>query len=285
MILQESPPLPAVAHPMRPVAARVRRNHRETRDTFSIELDLLNGERPAFLPGQFNMLYLFGIGEVPISISGDPTAPGRIVHTTREVGAVTRAIRNLKQDDHIGVRGPFGNSWPVEAAEGRELVIVAGGIGLAPLRPVIYHAMAHRDRYARLVILYGTRTPEEILFKTDIRRWRSLLDVDIQVTVDRATSGWRGNVGVITQLIPRAGFSPRNVLAMVCGPEIMMRYAAQALERRGVAQDQIYLSMERNMKCAVGLCGHCQLGPTLICRDGPIYRYDEIAPVFGIGEL
>jgi NAD(P)H-flavin reductase len=258
----------------------IRRVKNETHDTFSCELEPTTPKREwPFAPGQFNMLYVFGVGEVPISISGDPTRPGTLIHTTREVGAVTRAMRALKVGQAIGVRGPYGRGWPVEEANGKDLVIITGGIGLAPLRPVIYHALAHREQYNKIVLLYGARTPEDILYERELEKWRSRFDLEIYLTVDRATGSWCGNVGVVTQLIHRSPFDHANCLAMVCGPEIMMRFTALELERRGVALDRIYVSMERNMKCGIGLCGHCQLGGSFVCKDGPVYRYDEVRAV------
>ncbi len=256
----------------------IRRVIKETHDTFSCELEPTTPNREwPFAPGQFNMLYVFGVGEVPISISGDPTRPGTLIHTTREVGAVTRAMRALKVGQAMGVRGPYGRGWPVDLAEGKDLVIITGGIGLAPLRPVIYHALANRDKYGKIVLLYGARTPEDILYERELEKWRSRFDLEIYLTVDRATGSWRGNVGVVTQLIQRSPFDHANCLAMVCGPEIMMRFTALELERRGVDLNRIYVSMERNMKCGVGLCGHCQLGGSFVCKDGPVYQYEEVS--------
>jgi NAD(P)H-flavin reductase len=239
----------------------------------------------SFAPGQFNMLYVFGVGEVPISISGDPSSSPALHHTTRVVGIVTKAMRGLKRGDLIGVRGPFGSYWPVKEATGRDVVIVAGGIGLAPLRPALYHFMAQREQYGRITLLYGARSPEDILYRHELEHWRGKFDLEVYVTVDRAASGWRGNVGVVTKLIGRAPFDPLNAIALLCGPEVMMRFTIMELERRGVTPDRTYLSMERNMKCAVGFCGHCQYGPMFICKDGPVFRFDRIAKIFGVAEL
>jgi len=264
----------------------IRRVIKETADTFSLELTPQNGSREfVFAPGQFNMLYVFGVGEVPISISGDPAKSGRLVHTTRAVGTVTKAMSGLKVGDIIGVRGPYGASWPVAEAEDSDVIIVAGGIGLAPLRPVIYHLLEHRQKFGRVVILYGARTPEEMLFTKELEKWRSRFDMDIHITVDRATGDWKGNVGVVTQLIGHSPFDRSHCLAMVCGPEIMMRFTAFELNKRGVPDDRLYLSMERNMKCGIGLCGHCQIGPTFVCKDGPVYRYDRIGNIFARREM
>ncbi len=272
--------------PMLPSLYHVQRVRQDTYDTFTLELqsaDAANGFQ--FNAGQFNMLYVFGVGEVPISISGDPATPATLVHTTRAVGTVTKAMRKLKRGEMLGVRGPFGTHWPVEEAVGNDAVIVAGGIGLAPLRPALYALLAHREKFGKVVLLYGTRTPSDILFRRELESWRSRLDLEVYVTVDRATGNWRGNVGVVTTLIPKAPFDPRNAVVMVCGPEIMMRFTVLELQKRGVPADNIFLSMERNMKCAVGFCGHCQYGPTFICKDGPVFRYDRIKDLFTKREI
>jgi NAD(P)H-flavin reductase len=272
--------------PMTPVFCRVLKSRQETRDTFTIELEPPGPmQGPSFAPGQFNMLYVFGVGEVPISVSGDQRRPQTLVHTVREVGAVTRAMRALKRGDLLGVRGPFGSSWPVEEAMGRDVVIVAGGIGLAPLRPAIYSILAHRQKYGRVVLMYGTRTPEDILFRKELEKWRARLDLSVHVTVDRAMASWQGSVGVVTTIIPRAHFDSSSALVMVCGPEAMMRFTILELQNRGVGLDHMYVSTERNMKCAIGFCGHCQLGPTFVCKDGPIFRYDTIQRFFEIREI
>ncbi|MFZ5432178.1 MAG: FAD/NAD(P)-binding protein [Calditrichota bacterium] len=264
-------------HSMTPRPFRVRRTVQETSDTFTLELEPTNeADTLTFKAGQFNMLYAFGVGEVPISISGDPIKPLPLVHTTRAVGMVTEALRRLKKGDLVGVRGPFGTSWPVTPARGSDVVIVAGGIGLAPLRPALYHLLNFREEYGQIVLLYGTRTPQDMLFTKELEQWRGRFDLEVGITVDRATGGWRGNVGVVTRLITKAPFDPHNTVAMVCGPEIMMRYTVMELMKRGVAESSIYVSMERNMKCGIGLCGHCQCGPTFICKDGPVYSHDQI---------
>lgn len=272
--------------PMVPALYVLERVRAECHDTFTMELEPLDAERVCrFQPGQYNMLYVFGVGEVPISISGDPSRPQTLIHTTREVGTVTQALKRVRPGEVVGVRGPYGNSWPVAQAEGHDIVIIAGGIGLAPLRPVIYHVLANRAAYGRFLLLYGTRSPEDILFAKELAKWRAQLDAEIIVTVDRASPQWRGNVGVVTQLINRAPFDPIDTVAMVCGPEIMMRYAAQEVVSRGVDRAKVFLSMERNMKCGVGFCGHCQLRDQFICRDGPVYRYDAIEEFFQVREV
>jgi NAD(P)H-flavin reductase len=270
---------------MTPEAFTVTARRRETADTWTLELERDGGGAGAFAPGQFNMLYAFGQGESAISISGDPGRDGALVHTVRAVGLTTAAICRAQPGDVLGVRGPFGNAWPVEAAEGGDVVIVAGGIGLAPLRPAICAVLAHRERYGRVVVLYGGRTPELLLYPGELDAWRARGDVDVAVTVDAAASWWRGRVGVVPALVAGAGFDAAAATAMVCGPEVMMRFAVAALRDRGVAATRIHLSMERNMQCGIGHCGLCQLGPTLVCRDGPVYSYDMLGPWLAIREL
>jgi len=285
--LSEHPPMATAAkEPMLPAPFRIEKVGQETVDTFTVDLVPVGDNGGfSFLPGQFNMIYVFGVGEVPISISSDPENTQRFQHTTRVVGAVTRGMGHLKKGDTLGIRGPFGTHWPVEQAEGRDVVVVTGGIGLAPLRPALYYLMGHREKFHRIVLLYGARTPEDILFRRELERWRSKFDVDIQVTVDRGTLGWRGNVGVVTTMIGRAPFDPANTVALACGPEVMMRFAVMEFQRRGVPSERIYLSMERNMKCAIGFCGHCQYGPTFICKDGPVFRFDRIESIFNKAEI
>lgn len=266
-----------LADPMVPQLYRVQRVRREIPDTFTLELEPEEGvEIPPFASGQFNMLYVFGVGEIPISISGDPARRQPLVHTTRAVGTVSKAMRELKPEDVIGVRGPFGSHWPIERAMGKDVVIVAGGIGLAPLRSAMYQVISQREKYGKVVLLYGARTPEDILYRREVERWRAHFDLEVHVTVDNATGKWRGSVGVVTRLIPRASFDPLNTVAMVCGPEVMMRFTAAELEKRGVAAENMYVSMERNMKCAVGLCGHCQYLPYFVCKDGPVFQYSQV---------
>ncbi len=271
--------------PMVPTLYTVDAFHQANHDTFTLDLRSPEGRVPSFDPGQFNMLYVFGVGEIPISISSDPSDRSRLLHTTRVVGTVTRAMSRLQPGDSVGVRGPFGRGWPVEAAKGKDVVVVTGGIGLAPLRPALYAMLNDRDSFNKIVLLYGARTPEDILYRDELEAWRARFDLEAHVTVDRATGDWHGNVGVVTNLIPRAPFDPRETVALICGPEIMMRFTIQELEKRGVADDAIYVSMERNMKCAVGLCGHCQYGPSFVCKDGPVYPYREIEPIFGVPEV
>ena len=282
---QAAGPVPgAGAGPMAPVPCRVLGRWDETHDTVSLALDPPPGWR-GFRPGQFNMLYSFGVGESAISISGDPADDGRLLHTIRKVGKVTESLVSLQKGDVVGVRGPFGTPWPLGYSAGRDVVVVAGGIGLAPLRPAIHELLADRDRYNRVLILIGARTSADLLCPEEIQEWRGRFDVDLQVTLDSAAGGWRGRVGVVTTLIPRAEFDPDQAVAMLVGPEIMMRFAAAELLNRGMPPSRVFVSMERNMKCGIGLCGHCQVGPKFVCRDGAVFGFDEAETLFQVREV
>jgi NAD(P)H-flavin reductase len=270
--------------PLIPRPFRVRRRLQENADSFTLEIEPEGAATSfAFTPGQFNMLYIFGVGEVPISISGHSAARNTIAHTTRAVGTVTRALAKLKRGDLVGVRGPFGSSWPTEAALGRDTILIAGGIGLAPLRPVLFRLLGLRRKTSRLVLLCGARTPEDLLYARELESWGQKCEV--HVTVDRATGAWRGNVGVVTTLISRMPLKAQTALAMICGPEIMMRFTVRELQKRGVSDNRIFVSLERNMKCATGFCGHCQFGPEFICKDGPVFPYDRVKSWLEINEL
>jgi len=277
---------PAPTDPMVPRPYVVKRVRRETADTLTMELAPQDGAAPpAFLPGQFNMLYAPGVGESAISISGDPADTGRLVHTVRVVGVVTRALERIGRGGVVGVRGPFGTPWPLEEAKGRDVMILAGGIGLAPLRPAIYHLLAQRERYGRIVLLYGARRPAELLYGRELGQWRQRFDVQVEVTVDRGEGDWLGHVGVVTGLVRRAVLDPADTVALICGPEIMIRFGVIELERHGLQEENLYVSLERNMKCGVGSCGHCQLGPVFICRDGPVFPYEQVSRLLQVREV
>lgn len=270
---------------MQPRLYRVNRTRREIRDTWTLDLAPADGAPiPGFTPGQFNMLYVFGVGEVPVSISGSPQDGNQLVHTVRAVGAVTRRICTLKKGDTLGVRGPYGSHWPVTESAGEDVIVAAGGIGLAPLRPGLYQVLARRESFGRVILLYGARSPQDILYRRELERWKSA-GVEVQVTVDRGATGWTGPVGVVTTLIPRLTFDPLNTVAMVCGPEIMMRHTITQLVQQGVGEERIFISMERNMKCGIGFCGHCQYGPSFICQDGPVFPFSRVRNLFGIREV
>lgn len=271
---------------MFPTQFCIQRVQKETHDIITIELKPSKSyTKFPFSAGQFNMLYVFGVGEAPISISGDPSKPDILKHTIRSVGTVTKAISKLKKGDVLGVRGPFGSYWPLEDSLGKDIVIVTGGIGLAPLRPALYQLISQREKYGRIVLLYGARMPEDLLYKKELEQWRGRFDVEVKVTVDSAKGNWRGNVGVVTTLIPRAQFEPLQTIAMICGPEVMIRFTIKELQNCGIKTENIFISMERNMKCGIGLCGHCQFGFCFVCKDGPIFRFDRIKAIFGKREI
>jgi NAD(P)H-flavin reductase len=261
-----------------PVPALIRTITRETEDTFTLEV---HPERQssfdAFEPGQFSMIYVYGVAELPISISGDPAKTNALTYTVRGVGKATNALVNSTRDDWVGIRGPFGRGWPMKAAQGKDVVIVAGGIGLAPLRPAIYHMLAHREQYGRITLLYGARSPRDLLFRKELQSWRKSPQTQFLTTVDYGGVSYRGHVGVVTTLFRRLRLDPAKTIAFACGPEIMLRYVTMDLEARGLSQDDIYISMERNMKCGTGLCGHCQFGSAFVCKDGPVFPFRAVS--------
>ena len=259
---------------MIPRPFRVASNRPDTPDTVTLTLEPADGVPLGFAPGQFTMIGTFGAGEVPISISGDP-AGGPLVQTIRDVGGVSHSLARAAAGDVLTVRGPYGTGWNAADAAGGDLVIVAGGIGLAPLRSVVLDVLAHRDRYGRVTLLYGARSPAERLYPGELADW-AYRGLEVGITVDRGAPGWAGRVGLVTALIGDARLNPARTLALVCGPEVMMRFVAAALRDEGLPAGRIRLSMERNMACGIGLCGHCQLREFFICTDGPVFGYDQL---------
>ena len=263
---------------MTPRTHRVVSRRRETADTWTLALEPLPGQKlPLFAPGQFGMLYAFGAGEVPISVSGAATALDPLRCTVRAVGSVSSTLCATAPGDLVGLRGPYGSKWPLADAVAGDVVIVAGGLGLAPLRPAIHHVLAHRNEYERVIVCYGGRSSSEMLFVPELEEWRGRFDI--------AGPNWHGKVGVVTKLVELAAFDPENTIAMMCGPEVMLRFAALTLLQRGVAKERVYISMERNMHCAIAQCGHCQFGPLFMCREGPVQRYDLVEPWLKVKEL
>lgn len=256
---------------MVPIPCAVKRVIRETFDTFTLELDVsaFPGGRFPFHPGQFNMLYMFGVGEAAVAISGDPLDPTRLIHTIRSTGTVTSEMRRLTRGGVIGVRGPFGNGWPLEEVRGRDVVLIAGGIGMASIRSALFYLVEHRSEYGRLVLLYGARSKQEELFTRQIDKWKRWVDLHPGVRAG----------------LPRIGFDEDRAAIFVCGPEVMMRSVFREMERREVPGSALWVSLERSMKCGVGICGHCQIGPHLICKQGPVFRYDGVKSLFGVREL
>lgn len=263
-----------------PVPYRVVDNRPETADTVTVRLEPVHTALPPFAPGQFAMVYAFGVGEIPVSVAG--LQDGALIHTIRGVGAVSHALWALRPGTQVGVRGPFGTGWDLPSASGRDLLVVAGGIGLAPLRPLVQDALSTPGDRGRLNVLVGARTPEDLLYRDELSGWGQPY---CGVTVDRAGQEWHGQVGVVTTLLDRAVFTPHETTAFVCGPEVMIRATARELLDRGVPAQHIRVSLERNMHCATGHCGHCQLGPLLLCRDGPVVGYDRAEPLLTVREL
>ena len=267
-----------------PRLAYVRGRRCDAPGVWTLDIEMADGAPCHFAPGQFNMLTAFGVGEAAISISGPPAA-ARLIHTIRDVGPVSHALANLAPGDPIGVRGPFGVGWPMAAAAGADVLLIAGGLGLAPLRPAIYDILARRDHFGAVTLLYGSRRPEDVVFHAEVEAWRREKKINLELTVDHASTDWRGHVGVVTGLLSRVQIDPSRAIAMLCGPEVMMRFVGAALTEQGLNAAKIFVSMERNMKCAIGHCGHCQLGPTFICRDGPVFTYERMRPLMSVKEL
>ncbi|HNS03681.1 MAG TPA: FAD/NAD(P)-binding protein [Anaerolineae bacterium] len=278
---------PARNGPMRLYPARVVEIKEEAYAimTYSLVFDDEGMQRRySFQPGQFNMVYLPAIGEVPISVSSAPAPQQPLGHTIRFAGNVTRAIGRLRVGDVVGLRGPYGTAWPLERLRGQDLCIVTGGIGLAPLRPVLYHVMQHRADFGRIFLLYGARTPSDMLYTDEFDSWERQ-EINLRLTVDRADESWRGNVGVVPMLFYQLRLDPKKTSVLACGPEIMIRFGIYEALARRIPKEQIYVSMERNMKCGVGFCGHCQLGPAFVCREGPVFSYAAIEPFFGVEDF
>jgi NAD(P)H-flavin reductase len=282
---------PIISHeamPMVPALAQIVSRSQETSNTTTYHLQFQDpalGKCYRFSPGQFNMLYLFGIGEAAISISSDPEAGGHLAHTVRHVGSVTFGISRLQDGDVVGVRGPFGSAWPVEACRGRDVLLVAGGIGIAPLRPAIYELLRNRTHYGRLILLYGVRSQEDMIFREEVEAWQSRRDFQVLITVDYPDDDWTGPVGVVTSLLRRVRLDAARTSVFVCGPRVMNRAAAHTFLSCQVPREQVYVSLERNMRCGLGQCGHCQYGPKFVCKDGPVFAYDSIEHLFAKDEV
>ena len=264
-----------------PVPHRVVARRAETADTVTLRFEPVGPALPDFLPGQFAMVHSFGRGEIPVSVSS-VQATGGLAHTVRSVGAVSDGVCAARVGDVVGIRGPYGTSWGAERAHGRDVVIVAGGIGFAPLRPLILAVLAEPEAYGRVNVLIGARTPSDLIARAEVASWATAFT---GVTVDRPEVDWRGDVGVVTQLLGRARFEPGETTAFVCGPEPMIRATARDLVHRGVPGERIQVSLERNMRCATGHCGHCQLGPLLLCQVGPVVDWARAEPLLATREL
>jgi NAD(P)H-flavin reductase len=280
--------LPLVARPGHPVGPMVPRRYRvtdrkqETVDAVTIALEPIDEPIDEPEPGQFTMLYAFGVGEVPISVSGCPRREGALLHTIRAVGATTRALCRLEPGAVVGVRGPFGAGWNVSRAQQSDVLIIGGGIGIAPLRPVVRDVLAERVLFGSVAVLLGARTPADLLYAAEIEEWRSRADAHVAVTVDAAPRGWSGHVGLITALLDHVPVTLSQTTAFLCGPEVMIRVVARDLVDAGADAERIFVSLERNMHCAIRQCGHCQLGPLFICADGPVVTWAVAAPLLAV---
>jgi NAD(P)H-flavin reductase len=265
-------PHPALLRSVEPEAPEVA--------TFRLEFqDQERQERYRNQPGQFNMIYVPGVGEVPISVSGAPGDRPGIGHTIRFVGRVTDVIGKMAPGAVLGLRGPYGRGWPMEKARGRDVLVVAGGLGLAPVRPAVKALLADRGQFGRITLLYGARQPADLLFRAEYSDWERQ-GLELLITVDRADETWQGRVGVVPVLFNQLQIDPDRTIVLCCGPEILMRFATIEAASRRMRDDDIYYSMERNMQCAVGMCGHCQLGPAFICKDGPVFSHRELSLFF-----
>ena len=254
--------------------------------TYRIDLTSQDAvERYSAKPGQFNMLYVPGVGEAAISLSGSSGLCQPLIHTIRAVGNVTNHLARQPIGATLGIRGPFGTHWPLEQCLGKDLILVAGGIGLAPLRPVILHIVSMRQHYGKVVLLFGARSPSDLLFANDHALWQQS-GIEVETTVDRADQDWKGNIGVVTQLLQRLSIGrPASTVLFTCGPEVMMMYAIREALDREISADSIWMSLERNMNCAIGHCGHCQFGPHFACKDGPVLAYQRVARLLEISGL
>lgn len=268
-----------------PDVAEVVRRTQESPSVFSLGLRFVDAERRAayrYRPGQFNMLYLYGVGEIPISVVSDPTADEVLEHAIRSVGRVTRGFAALQPGDRIGIRGPFGRGWPLDAARGRDLLLVTGGLGCAPLVSVINQVAARRAEFGRVAILQGVKHMDDMIWRDRYAAWGALPDTQVLLAADVAGDGWSWHVGLVTDLIDQVRFDVRNALTMICGPEPMMLGTLRKLMAMGVAEAQMWVSLERNMQCAVGHCGHCQFGAKFVCKDGPVFNYPQIRERLGV---
>lgn len=273
----------ALNDPFVPMEAKIVANQQDSHNIFTLDLvltDPILHQAYQFQPGQFNMLYLYGVGEVAISIVSDPRESEVLSHTIRAIGRITNALKNLKVGDRLGVRGPFGRGWPMTDAIGRDVIVMTGGLGCAPSVSVIEYILKQRQQYKRLNILQGVKHSDDFIFQHRYQQWRQSPDTDVFIAADEAGPTWPWQIGYVTNMINKTQFNPENAIAMMCGPEMMMANAINLLVSKGLPESQIYLSMERNMECGLGLCGHCQYGDKFICKDGPVFAYPEIKALF-----
>ncbi|EKD71091.1 MAG: hypothetical protein ACD_46C00274G0001 [uncultured bacterium] len=271
--------------PYLPLEAEIVDRTQESSTIFTIHIRFVEcecRERFLFLPGQFNMLYLYGVGEVAISIVSDPEEKKILKHSMRAIGRVTKAIQKLQPGDRIGVRGPFGRGWPLNQARHKDVVVVTGGLGCAPTVSVINYILGRRDQYGALKILQGVKHSDDFIYRKQYSKWQESPNTEIHIAADQAGPKWPWGVGYVTDMIQSLTLDPDNTITMMCGPEMMMRTAIHSLVKKGIPEENIYLSMERNMECGIGQCGHCQYGGLFICKDGPIFPYPVIKSLFSV---
>lgn len=259
-----------------PSLAEIVRTEQLTKMEKLFEIKLQNGQELGHQPGQFVEVSLFGIGEAPISVSSSPTKKGSFELAVRAVGNVTKTLHTLNRGATLGIRGPFGKGFPIEEMKGKDILFVAGGIGLVPLRSLINYVLDNRSHFGRVLVLFGVKTPAEQLFLGELAKWRQSKDMEYWETVDRSDGQWKGNVGVITTLFPKITVDPQKTIAVIVGPPIMYRFAILEAQVKGIPDDQIIVSLERRMKCGVGKCGHCQINHIYVCQEGPVFSYAKI---------
>ncbi len=272
-----------MSNPYRPAEAEIVERIQESSTVFTLRLRFTDPDlhqRYTFQPGQFNMVYLFGVGEVPISIVSDPEDERLYDHTIRAVGRVTRGLAQLRTGDRIGIRGPYGRGWPLARAEGRDVLIVTGGLGCAPVVSVINYVIKRRARFGRLIIMQGVKHSDDLLWRERYQQWATMADTQVVVAADKSGPQWPWRVGRVIEMLDEVELDPARTIAMMCGPEGMMKAAMTRLLQQGVAPQMLFMSMERNMQCAIGHCGHCQYGGKFVCKDGPVFSYDEVQALF-----
>ena len=273
-----------VRDPYLPYAAQIMQRRQDTPDIFTLALRFAYKKQHhayRFQPGQFNMLYLYGVGEVAISIVTDPQQPDLYCHTIHEVGQVTGGLAQLQEGDYLGVRGPYGVGWPLKQAVGKDVVIITGGLGCAPSVSAIHHIIKHRSHYGKILLLQGVKHSSDLLFRPQYEKWAQLPNIQVFLAANKSEPPWSWLTGYVTEFIPDLEFDTNNVAVLMCGPEAMLGAALPPLKQKGVADEHIYINMERNMECALGHCGHCQFGGQFVCKNGPVFCYPVIKNLFG----
>lgn len=275
----------AMNNPHMPYEAEIVERIEESSSIFTLRLRFTDPEMHrdySFMPGQFNMLYLHGVGEVPISIVSDPEDSHMYDHAIRAVGRVTDGLAKLKRGERIGVRGPYGRGWPMQESIGRNVLIVTGGLGCAPVVSAINYILNRREQYAHLTIMQGVRHADDLIWRDRYEKWSMLPDTEVFLAASKAGLHWPWTVGHVPDLFDKARIEPENSVVMMCGPEGMMKAVVDELVVRQMPEEQMWLSMERNMQCGIGRCGHCQMGARFVCKDGPVFSYPEIKDLLAV---